>query len=194
MLWLPLLYHPAHSSQFCMTAQGLSAMNGMQIKTGGKGSPSESRACGREGECAGGGSGGAVRCLWSRQWEMCRWKPRAGCSPRDTEGQENPFGTGMEGQRQCCPISQPLCAATGVCCGLTCCSLSPCRVKGPCRKAECCAGKGKEASLPLPSWQHFGGQGEDGSLSLILWWGTLFSLLCSSLLNFFPCHSSSVFR
>lgn len=47
MLWLPLLYHPAHSSQFCMTAQGLSAMNGMQIKTGGKGFPSKSSAGGR---------------------------------------------------------------------------------------------------------------------------------------------------
>lgn len=34
LLWLWLLLHWVHSSWFCVTAQGLSAMNGMQIQPG----------------------------------------------------------------------------------------------------------------------------------------------------------------
>lgn len=62
VLWLPLFYHPVHSSQFCMTAQGLSATNGMQIKTGGKGFPSKSSTVE---EWKGGGM------CWGWLWRSC---------------------------------------------------------------------------------------------------------------------------
>lgn len=47
LLWLWLLCHWVHSSRFCVTAQGLSAMNGVQIKPGERGFLSKASTGGR---------------------------------------------------------------------------------------------------------------------------------------------------
>lgn len=157
MLWIRLLYHSVHSSQFYMTAQRLNAMNGMQIKTGEKERLSlkgrelvEERRGGRmERNLLGGGLEGAVKCLWSRRWETMHRKSDVGGRVMETKGWMQPHRhcgvgkshllrwddgvRGSAGHTRVSHIPPSLCADPG------CSSLRPQKVKTPCRKAECWA-------------------------------------------------------